>query len=102
MGQKECSYLVEVHNGVEDSGSGKDPEHGDGRGHGGVGEHVEGPSKEEEEDVLHIVEVGAPHSLNVIVLERHLGLAVGGGILLVGKDLDKNMKVILRTPPLLR
>jgi len=55
---------------VSDTAGGEDPENEDGSGEGWVGEDVEESEAEEGEDVLHVVQVGTTHSLNILVHSR--------------------------------
>ncbi len=72
---------------MEEPGGGKGPQQVGGHPHVGLGHHVEYGIGKEEVDALHVVEVGAPHSLNVLVGRGHLGTLVHLGILGIGKHL---------------
>jgi len=60
----------EIDNGVDDTAGSKNPEDEDSSGEGGVGEDVEEAEAKEGEDVLHVVQVGPTHSLNILVHTR--------------------------------
>ena len=47
-----------------------EPEDEDSSGEGGVGEDVEEAEAKEGEDILHVVQVGPTHSLNILVHPR--------------------------------
>ena len=50
-----------------------EPEDEDSSGEGGVGEDVEEAEAKEGEDILHVVQVGPTHSLNILVHTRLAG-----------------------------
>merc|ERR1712110_824313 len=57
----------EIYDGVDYAAGSEDPEDEHSSGEGGVGEDVEEAEAEEGEDVLHVVQVGPTHSLNILV-----------------------------------